>query len=212
MDLKTYLLFVVTTQVSCLTPGVAALFVATRSIAHGWRRSYWAVAGIAAANALYFALSATGITALIVASATLFGLLKWAGVAYLLYLGATALASRSSVMSIAPPAGAEAAARGWAIWVRGLTIELSNPKALLYFVALLPQFVDVRPDAWPVWRQMLTLGATCVVLDVLAYTFYGWLGARARRLAGSRRFVAATNRAAGAALIAAGLLTATVRA
>ena len=87
MHLKIWLIFIATTGLVCLTPGVAALLVVAQGISNGVRRSYWAIAGIALANSIYFALSATGLAALIVTSHTVFNAVKWAGVAYLVYLG-----------------------------------------------------------------------------------------------------------------------------
>ncbi|HEY8608498.1 MAG TPA: LysE family translocator [Noviherbaspirillum sp.] len=206
MQWETYLVFIVTTGVVCLTPGPAALLVVAQGISNGWRRSYWAVAGIAVANAIYFALSATGVAALIVASGTLFSVIKWAGVAYLFWLGLGALRSKASAMTVtADPARAVTGLR--AFW-QGLVVELSNPKALLYFVALLPQFVDT---ARPVAMQMLVFGATCILLDIGAYGLYGWLGSKTQRFTANAGFVRSSNRVAGGLLMLAGAMMATLR-
>src|SRR5438552_199213 len=100
MSWETYLIFAVTTLVVCLTPGPAALLVVAQGISNGFRQSYWAIAGIALGNAVYFALSATGIAALILASSTLFSIIKWVGVGYLFYLGLSAIFNRSSALTV----------------------------------------------------------------------------------------------------------------
>lgn len=206
MSWETYLLFVVTTAVVCLTPGPAALLVAAQGMSNGLRRSYWAIAGIALGNAVYFALSATGVAALIVASGTLFSLIKWIGVAYLCHLGIAALRSRSSALTVSGDAAG--GVRGpRALW-QATAVELSNPKALLYFVALLPQFVD---PARPVGMQMLAFGATCIALDTAAYSLYAWLGSKTRRFTANAAFVKAGNRASGSLLLIAGAMMATVK-
>lgn len=171
MSWDTYLVFLVTTAVVCLTPGPAALLIVAQGISNGFRRSYWAIAGIALANSIYFALSATGVAALIIASSTLFSIIKWVGVAYLFYLGISALRSKASALTVTRDA-AQATGGLRAFW-QAVVVELSNPKALLYFVALLPQFID---PAKPVGMQMLVFGVTTVALDVVAYTIYAWLG------------------------------------
>jgi homoserine/homoserine lactone efflux protein len=206
MDWHTYLVFLLTTAVVCVTPGPAALLVVAQGISNGWRRSYWAVAGIALANVLYFALSATGIAALIVASSTLFAVIKWIGVAYLFYLGMSALRSKASALTVTADTGR--AVGGLRAFWQAVVVELSNPKALLYFVALLPQFVD---PARPIVSQMLVFGLTTVVLDTLAYTFYGWLGSKTRRFTANARFVKASNRTSGGLLMLAGAMMATVK-
>lgn len=206
MSWDTYLIFLVTTFVVCLTPGPAALLVVAQGISNGFRRSYWAIAGIALANSIYFALSATGIAALIVASGTLFNVIKWVGVAYLFYLGIAAIRSKSSALTVT--GDARQAVGGTRAFWQAVVVELSNPKALLYFVALLPQFIN---PAEPLGMQMLIFGITCVGLDTAAYSLYGWLGSKTQRFTANARFVKTSNRASGGLLIAAGAMMATVK-
>lgn len=206
MSWETYLIFVVTTAVVCLTPGPAALLIVAQGISNGFRRSYWAIAGIALANAIYFALSATGVAALIVASGTLFAIIKWVGVAYLFYLGISAMRSKASALTVTSDPGQ--AVKGLRAFWQAVVVELSNPKALLYFVALLPQFIDL---AKPVGMQMLVFGVTTVVLDAAAYTIYAWLGSKTQRFTANARFVKASNRTAGGLLMVAGAMMATVK-
>ena len=206
MSWDAYLIFVVTTAVVCLTPGPAALLIVAQGISNGLRRSYWAIAGIALANAIYFALSATGIAALIVASSRLFSVIKWAGVAYLFYLGISAIRSKSSALTVTHDAGR--AVHGPRAFWQAVVVELANPKALLYFVALLPQFID---PAQPIGRQMLVFGLTCIVLDTAAYSLYAWLGSKTRRFTANAKFVSASNRVSGSLLMIAGALMAGVK-
>lgn len=206
MSWETYLIFVVTTAVVCLTPGPAALLVVAQGISNGFRRSYWGIAGIALANSIYFALSATGVAALIVASGTLFSIIKWVGVAYLFYLGMSAMLSKSSALTVT--SDSRHTVSGLRTFWQAVVVELSNPKALLYFVALLPQFVD---PARPVAMQMLIFGATCVALDVVAYTLYAWLGSKTQRFTANERFVKTSNRTSGGLLMVAGAMMATVK-
>jgi homoserine/homoserine lactone efflux protein len=206
MSWDTYLIFVITTAVVCLTPGPAALLVVAQGMSRGFRPSYWAIAGIALGNAVYFGLSATGVAALIVASGTLFSVIKWIGVAYLFYLGLSALRSKASALTVSGDAR-QAASGPRAFW-QAMVVELSNPKALLYFVALLPQFID---PARPVGMQMLVFGVTCIGLDTAAYSLYAWLGSKTQRFTANERFVRTSNRAAGSLLMLAGAMMATVK-
>jgi homoserine/homoserine lactone efflux protein len=206
MSWDTYLIFVITTAVVCLTPGPAALLIVAQGMSNGLARSYWGIAGIALGNAIYFALSATGIAALIVASSTLFSVIKWIGVAYLFWLGLSAMRSKASALTVSGDA-AHAVGGPRAFW-QAVVVELSNPKALLYFVALLPQFID---PARPVGMQLLVFGVTCVGLDAAAYTLYAWLGSKTRRFTANERFVKASNRASGGLLMVAGAMMATVK-
>ena len=206
MSWEAYFVFIVTTGVICLTPGPAALLIVAQGMSNGMRRSYWAIAGIALANALYFALSATGIAALIVASGELFSLIKWGGVAYLFNLGLSTLTSKASAFTVS--AERSNAVYGWAAFWNAVVVELSNPKALLYFVALLPQFIDT---AKPVGQQMLIYGSSCIALDALAYSLYAWLGSKTQKFTANAKFVKTSNRASGSLLMLAGVLMAGVK-
>ncbi len=206
MNWDTYLIFLVTTAVVCLTPGPAALLIVAQGISNGFHRTYWAIAGIALANAIYFALSATGVAALIVASGTLFSIIKWVGVVYLFYLGIAAVRSKASALTVS--SDAQQAVSGPRAFWQAVVVELSNPKALLYFVALLPQFVD---PAQPIGLQMLIFGATCIGLDIGAYSLYAWLGSKTQRFTANQRFVKNSNRASGGLLMIAGAMMAMVK-
>src|SRR5271167_881715 len=136
-----------------------------------------AAGGILSANGIYFALSATSLGAIIAASARFFAAAKWVGAAYLIYLGIKALRlaqSSHAVVLSANPAARDGALRG--VYLGALTLQLANPKALLFFLALLPQFID---PARPVVPQMLILAATSMVPEFCILTGYGWLAHRA---------------------------------
>ena len=134
-----------------------------------------AAAGILTANGFYFALSATSLGAIIAASARFFTVAKWVGAAYLIYLGIKALRSAGSMHSVAlERAGSEGALRS--VYFGALTLQLANPKALLFFLALLPQFIDPSVSVAP---QMLILAATSMLPELCILTGYGWLAHRA---------------------------------
>ena len=136
-----------------------------------------AAAGILTANGIYFALSATSLGAIIAASAQFFTVAKWVGAAYLVYLGVRALLSANSLHSVAlGGAPARGAVDLHGVYFGGLTLQMANPKALLFFLALLPQFIDPAKSVVP---QMLILAATSMVPEFFILTAYGWLAHRA---------------------------------
>src|SRR5947199_7797526 len=140
MNWQIWLLFVMTEAVLSMTPGPAVLYVLAQAIRRGPGQSVWASWGILSANALYFVLSATSLGAVIVASYKLFFLIKWLGAAYLVYLGIGSFLGKSSVMSL-PEAGADSRS-GVRILRDGFFLQGTNPKTLLFFTAILPQFID----------------------------------------------------------------------
>jgi threonine/homoserine/homoserine lactone efflux protein len=101
MELGIYLVFMLTTAVVILTPGPAAIAIAAQGAGNGHRRATFGVFGVAAANAVYFLLSATGIASLLIASSFIFGVIKWVGVAYLVYLGLSAIFSKTGGIQFA---------------------------------------------------------------------------------------------------------------
>jgi homoserine/homoserine lactone efflux protein len=201
MSLEVWLAFCATETVLCLTPGPAVLCVVSVAMARGARPGLLAALGILAGNTLYFLLSATGIAAVIVASSRLFAAIQWAGAAYLVGVGLCMLLSDPRAPQLVPP---QPAARSFA---RGFVVQAANPKALVFFVALLPQFLD--PGA-PVALQVAILGASSVAIELLVLSLYVVLCVRARRLAGAR-WSGSLERLAGGFLVAAGARLALVR-
>ena len=188
MTFKTWLLFLTMESALSLSPGPAVFYVVSQSARGGVRRSLAATAGILSANGIYFALSATSLGAIIAASARFFTFAKWIGAAYLIYLGIRALRSAGMSQSVTLQAGAaspSAASSGAAVeqnlrrvYAGGLTLQLANPKALLFFLALLPQFIDLKSAVVP---QMLILTATSMIPEFFILVGYGWLASRAVR-------------------------------
>lgn len=206
MRWEVWLLFVMTEAVLSLTPGPAVLYVLSQAIRRGPAKSVWASWGILSANAAYFVLSATSLGALIVASYKLFFLIKWLGAAYLVYLGIGSFLGKSSVMSL-PEAGADSRS-GIRILRDGFFLQGANPKALLFFTAILPQFIDTRHN---IAFQILVLGISSIVVEFAILFTYGQLAGRVLATARSPRFEKVTNRIAGSLLIGAGVGLARLR-
>ncbi|MEK7736627.1 MAG: LysE family translocator [Pseudomonadota bacterium] len=196
MTLETWLLFCITETVLCLIPGPAVLYVVSTALGQGVRPGIGASLGILSGNTLYFVLSATGVAAVIVASSGLFHALKLAGAAYLVWLGLRMLLSRGG----ATAAAAATMRTPRRIFLRGFLIQAGNPKALVFFIALLPQFIDPRGSvAW----QILVLGASSVLIEFLVLGAYAVTAARAGQLAGAR-LAGPLERIGGGLLLVAG--------
>src|SRR5258708_35915158 len=116
--------------VLCVTPGPAVLYVLSQAIRRGPAKSVWGSGGILSANIMYFALSATSLGAVIVASYKLFFLIKWAGAGYLIYLGLRSFFGRASAVAL-PESNSEPRS-GPRILRDGFFLQAANPKALLF--------------------------------------------------------------------------------
>lgn len=204
MSGTTWWLFATTELMLCLTPGPAVLFVLSSALRSGARSSVASNAGILAANAMYFVLSATSVGALLTASYRLFFALKWIGAAYLIYLGLRAIFGRAEILSIEEQK--PAAARR--LFTDGFLVQASNPKALIFFSALLPQFLDAH---YAIASQVAILGVTSVIIEFFVLLGYGVAAGQVSDLAQRPRYLLWTNRMAGALLIGAGAGLATLR-
>jgi len=177
MTFENWLAFAVLEVFLCLTPGPAVLFVTMTSATHGARAGIIAAAGILASNLMYFVISGTGVAAVLLASPLLFEVLRWGGSAYLLYLGLRMVFDRRE-----PATGSKTAASDISL-LHGFMVQTLNPKAIAFFAALLPQFVD---PAYPLVPQMLVLTLTSVLIEALVLGLYIQLTLRFGQQAGLR--------------------------
>jgi threonine/homoserine/homoserine lactone efflux protein len=174
-------LFALTVLVLNATPGVDMAYTLVSTLRGGMRAGLAATAGICCGCVVHLLASAFGMAALLAASATAFTVVKWAGAAYLLWL---AMGLLRAGLAPAPAAGAPAAspttATAAAIWRQGLLINALNPKVALFFLALLPQFIDA--DAAHKTAAFLLLGAWSVLQGALFLVLFVVLVAPLARL------------------------------
>ena len=206
MSWQIWWMFAVTETALCFVPGPAVLLVLSQALQRGTTKALWSIFGILSANTFYFVLSATGIGAILLASYELFLAVKWIGVCYLLWLGVGAFFGTSQHLSVSTTADRQSGSRS--LLTGGFILQMSNPKALVFFSALLPQFVN--PHA-PVWPQVAILAATSVVIEFVVQVFYASVAGRATAFATKPRFVRLLNRVSGSLLVAAGLGMAALR-
>ncbi|MFK4873620.1 LysE family translocator [Novosphingobium sp. ZW T3_23] len=208
MTLQTWWLYAFAVFLLSGTPGPNMLHVMTRSVELGFRRSLAAMAGCMLAIALVLAASAAGLTALLKAIPGAFEVLRYLGVAYLVYLG---IKSWRADVSPEDPAGADMARRNspMALFRGGFTIAISNPKLLLFAAAFFPQFID---PAQPKAPQFAILVGTFTVIEMFWYCTYalagGTLSAHLRRPSVKRLF----NRVTGSIFVGFGAALLTSRA
>lgn len=200
METGTFLLYAATALAACMTPGPAVLLVVSTAIARGAAASMWATLGIIVANTIYFILAGTGAGALLLASYDLFAIVRWVGAAYVLYLGIRSLLAKPQPRHV--ESDARFTHRGWQALRDGAVLQLTNPSALVFFAALLPQFID---PGRPIVTQVVILMATGNALELLVLGLYGALADRAARAAEGTSLARWTNRVSGVLLIGAAL-------
>ncbi len=172
-------LFAVTVFLISGTPGPNMLHVMTRSVRHGFTRSIWAMAGCMSAVLLALAASAAGVGAVLLASPHLFDVLRYAGAAYLAWLGIKAWrGAGKGAAGMDPDVPVTAGASAFTLYRDALFTGLSNPKLILFAAALFPQFISQKAGWAP---QFAILTGTFVVIETGWYIAYA---AGGRRLAG----------------------------
>jgi threonine/homoserine/homoserine lactone efflux protein len=182
---STLLLFIGASLVLLAIPGPAVIYVVTRSLGQGRAAGLVSVLGVESGTFAYALAAAAGLSSLIAASEGAFTAIKYAGAAYLVYLGVRKLLERE-------PAAEAVGGRRRRLYWNGLLVQLLNPKIAIFFVAFLPQFVDRSRGA--VGLQMLLLGTIFTVLALLSDGAYalaaGVVGGRLRGSPATRRGLA----------------------
>jgi threonine/homoserine/homoserine lactone efflux protein len=196
------LTFLLASLVLAVTPGPAVMYIVTRSLARGRRAGLASVAGVALGNLGNVIAAAAGLAGLLAVSSVAFGVVKYAGAAYLIYLGLRVLRAGAPAMEPAAPAPGDVAA----LCRDGFLVALLNPKTTLFFAAFLPQFMG--GEGQPVLQTIL-LGALFVAVAAVTDTGYAMAaGTAAVAVAGVGRARHLGRYLTGGAFIGLGLFTA----
>ncbi|MCH9694841.1 MAG: LysE family transporter [Gammaproteobacteria bacterium] len=199
MNVDTWLLYVGTVLLLMSTPGPSHLLMLSVSLSNGFERSLATAAGDLTANALQILLAGLGLAAVITQSRYGFAIIKWAGVAYLVWVGVRHIIASFNATSVSGRAPVTSLKR---LWLRGFVTSAANPKAVVFFAALFPQFLD---PAYPLGPQIAILGLSYIIIDGSFLATYGkgasWISGQIRG-----RHRAWVDRAAGTSLIAAAVL------
>jgi threonine/homoserine/homoserine lactone efflux protein len=183
------------------TPGPSHLLMISVGMKNGFSRSLATAAGDLSANVIQMLLASFGLAALLISSQYGFLLIKWAGVTYLAWMGV-----RQIQMSFRPSSRTDTASRTTLrkLWLTGFITSAANPKAVIFFAALFPQFIDPASHLGP---QLFILGATYLIVDGLFLSFYGKTSSvLAQKLNGPKKIL--LDRISGAGLISCSVLLA----
>lgn len=200
MSFALWLGFLLAAVLIAITPGPGAVLSMSIGMRYGYRSALLAILGLQAALLLQLMVVALGLGALLAASETAFGLLKLAGAAYLIWLGVQKW--RAPVAAVVAASG-DLPKRG--LFVQGLLVNLTNPKAIVFIGALVPQFID---PAQPVAAQYAVIAATLCATDVIVMSGYAVLALQMGRWLGEARHVRWQNRIFGAVFVTAGSMLA----
>lgn len=209
--LSDLLIFLAAATLLAVTPGPGLFYVAARSLSGGRDEGIASSLGTGIGGLFHVAAGAVGVSALVMASAELFTLLKFAGAAYLVYLGLrTIRAARRDTATILAGSAAPAAGGTARAFREGILVEALNPKTAAFFLAFIPQFVD--PGAGPVALQFAVLGALSVALNTGVDIAVALAATRlAAGASGRPTLVRRLREGSGAAMIALGVGLAAAR-
>ncbi|NRB69116.1 MAG: homoserine/homoserine lactone efflux protein [Vibrio sp.] len=205
MDMHVWLAYVVTAIVFSLAPGSGTVNSISNGLSYGTRKSLSAIAGLQIGLTLHIILVGAGIGALVAQSATAFTVIKWVGAAYLVWLGIQKWRDKSG---LATHTEGEALS-GTKLMRNAVLINLTNPKSIVFLVALFPQFIDPAKDQL---TQLAVLGVTTVVIDSIVMLGYTSLAAQMGRFIRSDKIMSRINKVFGSMFVGCGALLAAAKA
>jgi threonine/homoserine/homoserine lactone efflux protein len=209
MTLPSFLLYLVAVLVLTVTPGPSVLMCVTNGVHYGSRRAWFGALGSVTAVSLIMSVSVLGLGAILAVSEKVFLILKWGGVCYLAYIGVRTFFSTHSAIALAPQSALDHPDKSrTSLYWQGFLVGGSNPKALLFFTAFFPQFINSDAARLP---QFLLLGAVFVCLELFWLMFYAHFASRAAPWLRAPGRATMFNRLVGATFIGASSLLATVR-
>lgn len=204
MKLEVWLTFVAVGTLYSLSPGPGAVSSMSNALSYGFRRGLLNLLGLQCALLVHLSLVALGLGALLASSELAFSILKYVGAAYLIYLGMRKWTDgRGFEFSDIPQ---HLPAR--TLLFRGLGVNLTNPKSLVFFGALLPQFIDPGAAQAP---QFVVLGVSIILIDGLVMGWYGFLASTLRRFLENPQRMRVANRAFGSMFMLTGLALAAAK-
>ena len=204
MTLSTWLAFFVASWLISLSPGAGAISCMSNGMRYGFRRSIPNILGLQVGAIVLIAIVAAGIGAVLATSVVAFMAIKWFGVAYLLWLGVVQWRAEARPLqldddvALSPPA----------MFARAVLINVSNPKGIVFMLAVLPQFIDPHEAQWP---QYAICAATIFITDAFVMSGYTLLAARVFASLREPHHIQWLNRTFGALFVGAALLLATFR-
>ncbi|MCJ8169564.1 homoserine/homoserine lactone efflux protein [Atopomonas sediminilitoris] len=206
MALSVWLTFFAACWLLSLSPGAGAVASMSSGVRYGFWRGYWTAIGLQVAMALHVGIVAAGLGALLVASTLAFELIKWLGVAYLVWLGISQW--RSPPAPLTSNEEGRPIGRPLSLLLRGFMVNASNPKSIIFILAVLPPFIDPTK---PLLVQYLILGGTIIAVDLIVMAGYTGLAARVLSLLKSPAQQSLVNKVFGGCFVLAAGLLATVQ-
>ncbi len=205
MELSVWLSFVATVSILALTPGPSVLLVTANSMKFGKNKTIGTILGDLSANLCQIILAGAGLATFVISSGELFQIIKWCGVAYLIYMGLTKIFTKPEI-KIDQENGNQRSFN--ALYLEGFLMSAANPKAIVFFAALFPLFIQLHGPFLP---QITILAATFLCIDGASLLIYAQFAEKLKGYLENQRKVYLQNRIIGVLLILSGLMLAMVK-
>ncbi|RCL28128.1 threonine transporter RhtB [Pseudomonas sp. AFG_SD02_1510_Pfu_092] len=206
MSMEVWLGFFAACWVISLSPGAGAIASMSSGLQYGFWRGYWNALGLQLGLIVQIAIIAAGVGAILAASATAFQIIKWFGVAYLVYLAYKQW--RALPMDMSDESAVRPIGKPLSLVFRGFLVNVSNPKALVFMLAVLPQFINPHQPLLP---QYVAITVTMVSVDMLVMAGYTGLAARVLRMLRTPKQQKRLNRTFAGLFLGAATFLATLR-
>ncbi|MCZ4272176.1 LysE family translocator [Maritalea porphyrae] len=205
MDPTLYFAFILAVIILVLTPGPSVLLGVSHSLGYGWRRVLFTALGDVCANVIQMALAATGLGLILATSATAFSALKIIGILYLVWLGIKTIRSKTTFQTGAVKHLPRKS--NWWHMRQGFVVAITSPKAIAFFAAFFPQFID---PSQPLLPQFILMATSFVILDYSTVVAYAFIAQRAGSSLAKRGAAHWINKISGTTLLVGAALLATI--
>ncbi|AXT60219.1 LysE family translocator [Aquimarina sp. AD10] len=205
MNTTLWISFIGTVLIIGVTPGPSVLLASANSMNHGAKKTVGTILGDLSANAIQILLSSLGLASIVITSGEIFGIIKWIGVAYLIYMGVTKILSNPKTGDFRSNNTKKSFLK---LYSEGFFMSASNPKAIVFFAALFPLFIDQHLAFLP---QVLLLGVTYLMIDGICLLMYVKFASKLKSYLEDRDKVHAQNKIIGILLIFSGLMLSLVK-
>lgn len=206
MNIETWLYYTIAVLILTASPGPSVLLCMTKAVTEGFRASIFTALGSLTAVVSIMTLSFTGLGVVIASSELAFNTIKWSGAIYLIYLGYKALTSKQETYKLSDQERKASKTSTKSLYMSGFIVGASNPKAIIFFTALFPQFINVYE---PLATQYLVFAITFSTLELIWLFIYSYLGARLSNWLLQKGRAKFFNRITGGIFISAGVILTT---
>ncbi|MEW7292447.1 LysE family translocator [Aquimarina sp. 2304DJ70-9] len=205
MNTTLWISFIGTVLVIGVTPGPSVLLASANSMSHGAKKTIGTILGDLSANSIQIMLSSLGLASIVISSGEIFSLIKWVGVGYLIYMGVVKIISVPKIGEFKKKKQEKSFLK---LYSEGFFMSASNPKAIVFFAALFPLFIDQNLAFTP---QVIVLGITYLAIDGICLLVYVKFASKLKRYLENREKIHLQNKIIGTLLIFSGLMLSMVK-